>query len=191
MAQMKLQEVTITEALPSQETDDQASALRPLTETMEHHAWDIGIKLEYVNGLPVWEGSPVFRHQKKIDDIRRSIQANEMSAEPCGCVSVADLTILFPDGSIKRPDISIFCAEPIELDTICTEIPAVVIEIISKGYEKKDTEVSLPFYLAQGLADIVIFDPATNRVTHYHDGKSDTHDTPIDLTFACGCRATF
>jgi Uma2 family endonuclease len=158
---------------------------------MEHHAWDTGIKLEYVNGLPVWEGSPVFRHQKKIDDIRRSIRSDDKLTSPCDCVSVADLTIHFPDGSIKRPDISIFCTEPLELDTICTEIPAVVIEIISKGYEKKDTEVGLPFYLVQGLPDIVIFDPATNSLTHYHAGKSDTHQSPIELTFACGCRATF
>ena len=185
MAQIK-----ITESTTYQENEDQSSTLRPLTETMEHRAWDIGIKLEYVNGMPVWEGSPVFRHQKKIDDIRRSIHSREESSEPCDCVSVADLTILFPDGSIKRPDISIFCAEPVELDTICTEIPAVVIEIISKGYEKKDTEVSLPFYLDQGLADIVIFDPATNTVTHYHGGKSDIHNSPIHLTFACGCRTT-
>jgi len=46
-----------------------------------------------------------------------------------------------------------------------------VIEILSKGYEKKDTEVSLPFYLTQDIPDIVLFDPATNQVSHYHDGK--------------------
>jgi len=182
--------IKIAEPRNSPENAVQPSTLRPLTETMEHRAWELGIKLEYVNGLPVWEGSPVFRHQKKIDDIRRSIHSEDGSAEACDCVSVADLTILFPDGSIKRPDISIFCSEPLELDTICTEIPAVVIEIISKGYEKKDTEVSLPFYLAQGLADIVIFDPATDKVTHYHGGSSDIHNSPIQLTFACGCRAT-
>ncbi len=191
MAQSKLHRTKITAAPKSLEKADQPSPFRLLTEAMEDHAWDIGIKLEYVNGLPVWEGSPVFRHQKKIDDIRRSIRANVGSTDSCHCVSVADLTILFPDGSIKRPDISIFCAEPTELDSLCTEIPAVVIEIISKGYEKKDTEISLPFYLAQGLADIVIFDPATNKVTHYHGGKSDTQNSPIDLTFACGCRAAF
>ena len=191
MAQVKLPRAEHTELPKPQEHDTPPSTLRFLSETMEHHAWESGIKLEYVNGLPVWEGSPVFRHQKKVDDIRRSIRTRDSSGDPCSCVSVADLTILFPDGSIKRPDISIFCAEPMELDTICTEVPAVVIEIISKGYEKKDTEVSLPFYLAQGLADIVIFDPTTNKVTHYHGGKSDTHNSPIDLTFACGCRATF
>ena len=191
MTQTHLQGKPVTERLHSQENADQPSTLSPLTEAMGYHAWDIGIKLEVVNGLPIWEGSPVFRHQKKIDDIRRSIHPNVGSTSSCDCVSVADLTILFPDGSIKRPDISIFCTEPVELDTICTEIPAVVIEIISKGYEKKDTEVSLPFYLAQGVSDIVIFDPSTNSVTHYHDGKADTQNSPVDLIFPCGCRATF
>jgi len=69
-------------------------------------------------------------------------------------------------------------------------IPEVVIEIHSRGYEKRDTEISLPFYLSQGIRDIVIVDPATNRVRHYHDGQTDEFNSPVQLTFACGCRAT-
>ena len=73
---------------------------------------------------------------------------------------------------------------------MCEMIPEAVIEILSKGYEKKDTEISLPFYLTQSIRDIVIFDPAANRVSHYHDGQADEHHSPVQLTFACGCRAT-
>jgi Uma2 family endonuclease len=73
---------------------------------------------------------------------------------------------------------------------MCEMIPEAVIEILSKGYKKKDTEISLPFYLTQGIRDIVIFDPSTNRVRHYHDGQTDEYNSPIPLTFACGCRAT-
>ncbi len=73
---------------------------------------------------------------------------------------------------------------------MCEMIPEAVIEILSKGYEKKDTEISLPFYLTQGIRDIVIFDPTTNRVHHYHDGQTDEYSSPVSLTFACGCRAT-
>ena len=160
-----------------------------ITEAMEQAAHEAGIKLEYVNGIPVWEASPVIRHQQKSFDIQVSL-LNHAKQSGCECVSVADLTILFPDGSIKRPDISIYCREPEEQDTACTQIPEAVIEILSKGYEKKDTEISLPFYLKHKIADIVLFDPATNKVSHYREGRLEEHESPVELTFACGCRAT-
>jgi Uma2 family endonuclease len=163
-----------------------------ITDMMEQQADAMGIRLEYINGIPIWEASPVIRHQRIVDRIRAGISptqpANLQRGHDCGCIHYADIYILFPDGSIKRPDISIFCNEPAEQDTMCETIPQVVIEILSKGYEKKDTEISLPFYLAQGIADIVIFDPATNRVSHYHEDRADEALSPTTLTFACGCR---
>ena len=171
-------------------TQERRPSVTPfITDEMEHRAEQVGMRIEYVCGIPIWEASPIFRHQKKTLDIQVSLLAHA-EASGCACLPIADVTILFPDGSIKRPDISIFCHEPDEQETACTLIPEAVIEILSKGYEKKDTEISLPFYLAQGIADIVIFDPATNKVSHYHDGQMDEHDSPIELIFVCGCRAT-
>jgi Uma2 family endonuclease len=161
-----------------------------ITDSMEHRADEAGIRLEYVNGIPIWKASPGIRHQRITDRIRASITAVNGDREGCRCIHYPDIYSLFPEGSIKRPDISIFCEEPAEQDTMCERIPDAVIEILSKGYEKKDTEVSLPFYLAQGIPDIVIFDPATNHVSHYHHGQTDLHASPIAITFACGCRAT-
>ena len=176
--------------MPTKTSERELTSAPFITEAMEQAAHEAGIKLEYVSGIPVWEASPVYRHQKKIDQIRASLKPTPGEETNCECVSVADLTILFPDGSIKRPDISVFCSVPKEQDTACTQIPEVVIEILSKGYEKKDTEISLPFYLEQRIADIVLFYPASNRVSHYHEGKLNEYDSPVELTFACGCRAT-
>ena len=157
---------------------------------MEHDAREAGIKLEYVNGIPVWEAMPVFRHQKKVSTICASVKSAHGDGGGCAYLAVPDLSILFPDGSMKRPDVAIYCTEPEEQDTACTLVPEAVIEIISRGYEKKDTEVSLPFYLTQGIPDIVLFSPETNRVSHYHDGTTDESASPVELTFACGCRVT-
>lgn len=164
--------------------------LTRIDDAMEYAAEQAGIKLEYVGGLPVWEAMPVYRHQRKVVAICASVRAGRDDGEGCACLAVPDLSILFSDGSQKRPDISIFCREPDEQDTACTLVPEAVIEIISRGYEKKDTEVSLPFYLAQDIADIVIFNPDTNQVSHYHDGQTDEHDSPVELSFACGCRVS-
>ncbi len=160
-----------------------------VTDDMERQADSAGIKLEFVNGIPVWEAFPLYRHQKKTLDIQISMLTGAQESG-CACIPIADTAILFPDGSLKRPDIAVFCTEPSEQDRAITQLPEAVIEIISKGYEKKDLEISLPFYLSQGIADIVIFDPATNRVSHYHQGLSTEYDSPVELLFACGCRAT-
>ncbi len=158
-----------------------------ITDAMETGPGQAGVKLEYVNGIPVWEAMPVYRHQKKTLDMQVSLLSNA-GHDGYACIPVADVTILFPDGSLKRPDIAVYCAEPANQDRAITALPEAVIEIISAGYEKKDTEISLPFYLAQAIPDIVLFDPASNRVSHYHDGQTEEHDSPVQLTFACGCR---
>ncbi len=160
-----------------------------ITDEMERQADLTGIKLEFVNGIPIWEAFPLYRHQKKTLDIQISMLIGAKESG-CACIPIADTAILFPDGSLKRPDIAVSCTDPSEQDKAITQLPEAVIEIISKGYEKKDLEVSLPFYLSQCIADIVIFDPATNRVSHYQQGLKSEYDSPMELIFACGCRAT-
>ena len=147
---------------------------------------EIGIKLEIVNGLTIWEGSPVYKHQKAVDRIRATIRVDRSSGSDCACIHIADISIAFPDGSKKRPDIAIFCTEPPEDEEI-EILPEAVIEIISKGYEKKDTEVGAPFYLSQGVKDVVLFDPYSGAVTHLrHDGQRSL-TSPVTLALECGC----
>lgn len=150
----------------------------------------LGIKLEIVNGLPVWEASPVIRHQIAVDRIRDSIKKSKIGDITCDCFHVADIYVQFPDGSLKRPDISIYCTTPTETDEAVKEIPDAVIEIISKGYEKKDLEIGVPFYLASGVKDVVVFNPYTDEVLHFHSGEKRAMISPVEIEFECGCRCT-
>src|SRR3989442_12369686 len=130
---------------------------------------ELGIRLEIVKGLPIWEPYPVLKHQKAVDRIRESIKqinTNKESDSKCKCIHHADIYINFPDGSLKRPDISIFCEEPNEEEEAITLIPEAVIEVISKGYEAKDLDIGPKFYLSQGVKDIIVFDPYTLIVLH-------------------------
>jgi len=160
-----------------------------ITDELLRRADQAGMRIEYVNGLAIWEASPVILHQKVTDRIRSGMKA-PLHKAGCECIHYPDIYILFPDGSIKRPDISIFCEDPPQQETMCETLPEVVIEIISKGYEKKDWEVSLPFYQLWNIPDIVIFDPSNGKVSHYHGGQTDEYASPVELTFACGCRTT-
>jgi hypothetical protein len=154
---------------------------------------ELGIRLEIVGGLPIWEPHPVVKHQKAIDRIRATIEkqpkASE-SASECACIHLSDVYVNFPDGSLKRPDIAIFCREPDEEEEAVTLVPEVVIEVVSKGYEAKDLEIAPRFYLSQGVKDVVVFDPYTLLVLHVRRDQVKRLVSPVTIDFECGCRCT-
>ena len=145
------------------------------------------IRLEITAGVPTWEASPGFRHQRIIDTIRATIAPRPPVGDSCACVHATDVLIRFPDRSLKRPDIAIFCVEPPDQNEALTLVPAAVIEIISQGYEYKDVTLNPPFYLSQGVQDVVIVDPDAQRVTHYTRTTVTHHYAPVALELVCGC----
>jgi Uma2 family endonuclease len=159
-------------------------------------AEELGVRLEIVAGLPIWEPYPVYKHQKAVDQIRATIQRTITSSESdereCECVHVSDVYISFPDGSLKRPDISVFCREPEdeEEEEALKLVPEAVIEVISKGYEAKDLEIGPQFYLSQGVKDVVVFNPYTLVVVHIRREKVERHVSPVEIELSCGCRCT-
>lgn len=77
---------------------------------------ELGVRLEIVGGIPIWEPSPLYKHQKAVDRIRATIHKSAaLSQASRDCVHAADVYISFSDDSLKRPDISIFCREPEEI----------------------------------------------------------------------------
>jgi Uma2 family endonuclease len=148
-------------------------------------AEELGIRLEIVRGLPIWEAAPAFRHQRAVDRIRASIRSRGETT--CSCLHVADVYVQFPDGSLKRPDVSVFCREPDEQDDAVTLVPEAVIEVVSKGYEAKDLEIGPGFYLSQGVKDVVVFDPLTLLVLHISATRTVRAVSPQHLELACGC----
>lgn len=154
---------------------------------------ELGIRLEIVRGLPIWEPYPVYKHQKAVDRIRATISKTDSSANAnnnCLCIHTADVYISFPDGSLKRPDIAIFCQEPEEEEEAIKLVPEAVIEVISKGYEAKDLDIGPQFYLSQGVKDVVVFNPYTLVVLHVHSNGAERHVSPVEIQLQCGCRCT-
>lgn len=149
------------------------------------------VRLEYVRGRLKVEASPASRHQKTIDRIRISLTPIQGVGDDCGCFSLADTLIRFPDpdASLKRPDIAIFCADPPDSDEALDILPAAVIEILSLGYEEKDLgDDGAPFYLACGVRDVLIVDPRAGRVLHYRAGQAlRVLETPQTIDLQCGC----
>ena len=155
-----------------------------------HQASELGIRLEIVNGLPLWEAQPVYRHQKHIERIVQGIAKCAGVAE-CECIHAVDVYIQFPNG-LKRPDISILCKEPNEdeQDSALTMIPEAVIEVVSRGFEAKDLEIGPPFYLSQGVKDVIVFDPLTLLVLHVRKDRTTRQVSPVVIALECGCQVT-
>jgi len=153
-------------------------------------AEELGIRLEIAGNLAIWEASPVYKHQKAVDRIRDSFQKTEKDGSNCQCLDVADVYVQFPDGSLKRPDISVFCREPEEEEEAIRQVPEAVIEVISKKYEAKDLEISPPIYLANGVKDVIVFNPYTNEVLHFREGETRNSASPVEIKFECGCSCT-
>lgn len=149
------------------------------------------VRLEYVRGRTRWEASPSSRHQKMLQRIERTVRPSPGDATGCACFTLADVLIRFPDpeGSIKRPDLAIFCEEPPDSDEALNVVPVAVVEILSPGYEDKDLGPDgAPFYLEHGVLDVVVVDPRSGAVFHFRPGHPPaTLQAPVTLPLTCGC----
>ncbi|HET9464640.1 MAG TPA: Uma2 family endonuclease [Gemmatimonadales bacterium] len=149
------------------------------------------VKLEITRGIPTWEAFPGLRHQVAIDLIRASIKPVDRGGDSeRECAHFSDVLISFRDGSLKRPDIAIFCTRPPIQDEALTQVPAAVVEVISPGYEYKDLELNPQFYPAEGVEDVIIVDPRAGLVTHHNSSGATTEHAPVTLTLNCGCQCT-
>src|SRR5688500_2864996 len=103
------------------------------------------VKLEITGGIPTWEASPGSRHQSMVYRIQTSIRPSPQNEEGCECTHLSDVNLRFKDGSIKRPDIAIFCEAPPIQDEALTLLPRAVVEVINPGYEYKDISLNPQF----------------------------------------------
>ena len=147
------------------------------------------IKLEITGGVRTWRLLPSLRHQKLIDRIRASIAPVIQPGGDCGCYHLSDASLLFPDGSFKRPDIAIFCVEPPDIDEAWEQVPEAVIEIVSLGYEEKDLSINPPWYLSMGVKDVLVVEPREGQVRHFrHAAPMVVRSQPSAFELLCGCR---
>jgi Uma2 family endonuclease len=151
------------------------------------------VRLEYVRGRTKWEASPDSPHQKAVQRIERAIARHGgPNGGGCGCFTLIDVLIRFndPDRSLTRPDIAVFCEEPPDGDQALESVPAAVIEVLSVGYEEKALgDVGAPFYIAAGVADVLVIHPCGGQVLHNRaEPPPPTSQAPVTLDLSCGCR---
>jgi hypothetical protein len=155
-------------------------------------AEDAGLRVEISRDLPIWELMPSPMHMLDAEAISQTIRPGRRAAEiGCGCHHIRDVAIRFPDGSLRRPDISVFCTRPPRTRQATTVIPTAVIEVVSPTSVMKDTQISPPFYLSHGVQDVFVYDPEALTVRHFHGEKANTFSVPADFETESGCIVGF
>lgn len=101
------------------------------------------------------------------------------------------MMIRFRDGSIRRPDISIFCERPARTREATTLIPTAVVEVVSPSSVIKDLQISPPFYLAQGVKDVFVYDAEAQTVQHIRVDGRRILTVPAEALTESGCLIRF
>ena len=151
---------------------------------------EFGIKLEVVRGEYAWEFFPSPLHQGVVRDIDRSVRPLSGDDRGCGCFTLSDAYVRFPDGSFKRPDLMVFCVRPPLTRSALAVLPEAVVEILSPGGTRKDLEVGPPFYLSQGVKDVIVVDPEGNVAYHFRPDGDRTVPRGTTIRLDCGCELT-
>ena len=155
-------------------------------------AHDIGLNIEIAGGLPIYELAPSMVHQEDLGEIYKGVRRGPRAVESgCGSFARFDALIRFPDGSYRRPDISIFCTRPPRTRAAATQVPTAVVEAPSPSSLVKDTELSPSWYLSQGVRDVFVYDPEGLTVDHIRASSRERHAVPVELETETGCLVGF
>jgi len=63
-------------------------------------------------------------------------------------------------------------------------------EVVRKGYESKDLEIGPPFYLSQGIEDVIVFGPMALLVLRVRKDRAEHQVSPVTLEPECACSVT-
>lgn len=154
------------------------------------NADEAGVKLEVVGDEFMWEFFPSPLHQGVLRDLDRSVRSTPGDDRGCGCFTLSDAYLQFADGSLKRPDLMVYCFRPPLTREPLTIMPEAVVEILSPGGRRKDLQVGPPFYLSQGIKDIVVVDPEGRLAHHFRRDGYRPVALGATVRLECGCELT-
>jgi len=145
---------------------------------------ELGLRMEASETGIVWEAMPAIRHQELA---LAAFWAIQLDGE---CFRALDPSVRFASGTVKRPDVAIFCKRPAEEEGFVHAVPEAVIEITSLESEGKDLVTGPPTYLANGVKDVVVFHRSKGAVVHWTASGSRTSPSPAKIKLSCGCVVT-
>ena len=135
-------------------------------EVREGHLYELG------RGVIVVSDVPKKKHRAQVTAIRNAFVLYQ-AANPGKVYEVlggAECKILVPGYESERhPDVAVYTVEPPAGEDIWSDwVPAIAVEVISPGSEKRDYEEKAEEYLAFGVMDYLVFNVELEEVALLH-----------------------
>lgn len=146
----------------------------------DYLSWEIDEMVEIIKGKVFkWTTAPSRIHQKVISKLSFAFH-NIVKNKSCD-LYFAPFDVRFPDTSIRnediftvvQPDISIICDKSKLDDAGCIGAPDLIVEVLSKGDNRKDLHHKYNVYLESGVKEYWIILPYSQALLIYtlKDGK--------------------
>lgn len=153
-------------------------------------AEESGVSLHQIGQQPIWDLLPSSLHQGVMMDVVYSVRRSEGLSDDCGCHTLVETYVRLPDGSLRRPDVLIYCQKPPRTRTALTVVPEAVVEILSPNGTFKDLQIGPPNYLSNGVKDVLVVDPETEIATHFRRDGTALRRRGDLVILECGCELT-
>ena len=121
---------------------------------------------ELWRGIPVaMTPSPFGRHQWVAGQLLTRLNTQLRAVGCSDCYALGETDWVIAEDTVVRPDIAVVCGEfP---DRYITNVPRIVIEVLSQSTEQKDRTVKFELYQAEGVETYILVDP-NKRTTEAH-----------------------
>jgi len=95
------------------------------------------------------------------------------------CIRSPEILVVFPDGSFRRPDLSVFCQPPSPKDGAIETIPAAVVEVVSAESREEDMKIGPPFYLKHA-SSMSWWSIRSQRTSLVHSNRAQGRESAAD-----------
>jgi Uma2 family endonuclease len=128
-----------------------------------------GTLAEVINNVIYMSPAPSFPHQDVCTQLASLIRLHS-SAENLGKCIASPIDVYFDDKNIFQPDIIFISNENMNIvkDEKVKGAPDLIVEVLSPGNKKHDTERKRPVYEKHGVKEFFIVDPRNKEVITYY-----------------------
>ena len=152
-------------------------------------------KWELIEGIPyAMAPMPGKKHQRL--NGRLYMQFTELLENCPDCEAFLPVNLKINNANLLHPDLLVVCGEA-EEGAYVTNIPHLVVEILSGSTRKKDQKTKPKIYSALGIRYYVIIDPASELVSIFELGGDQSYQLKLEgreisFEFSFGeCRVVF
>jgi len=133
-----------------------------------------GTLAEVINNVIYMSPAPSFDHQDVLGNLHTTMNMFVREHRLGKCI-IAPLDVFFDDRNALQPDIVFITNQNMHIvkDGKVKGAPDLIVEVLSPGNKKHDTERKKPIYEKHGVREYFIIDPRTADVFAYYlvDGK--------------------